>query len=58
MHPTMILVLLGIITSVKTDSILCGLYNLRSFQILYEGFLLMYSRAPPVLDSVDVCSIA
>ena len=58
MHPTMILVLLGIIISTKTDSVLWGLYNLRSFQILYEIFLLMYKRAPPVLDSVDVCSIA
>ena len=58
MHPTMILVHLGIIISTKTDSVLWGLYNLRSFRILYEFVLLMYKRAPPALDSGDVCSIA
>ena len=55
MHPTIILVLLGIITTTKADSVLRGLYNLRSFLILYERFLLMYKKAPPALDWVGVC---
>ena len=57
MYPTMILVLLGIINSTKTDSIFWGLYNLRPFWILYECFLLMYKRVLPALDSVGVYSI-
>ena len=44
MHPTMTLVLLGIITSTKTDS------------TLWSNF--MYNTAPPALDSVGVSSIA
>ena len=58
MHPTMILVLLGIITSIQIDSILSSLSNLRSFQILYKCFLLMDKRAPPAFGSVGVYSIA
>ena len=47
--------LLVIITLIKVDRILWHLYNLRSFWILYECFLLMWKRAFTALDSVGVC---
>ena len=55
--PNIKLGLLGIRSSMKTDSSLLGVCICKSSRNLYDNFCDIYMRDPPADDSVGVCSM-